>query len=142
MSGPCASWLLCELGVPANADRLKLVRTCVAEAAALGGARQDAIADLVHAADEACQNIIRHAYKGRTDGWIDLRMHRDRDLIRIELLDGAPPVSSEVLEAPQHFQPAQGGMGNVVIRACVEDVSLEPRADGQGNCLTLRKRIS
>ena len=50
---------------PARPERLCDIRHAVAEAVGAVGCPQPVIGDVVLAVDEACQNIIRHAYHGK-----------------------------------------------------------------------------
>lgn len=132
---------LVELRVPARPDRLKLIRGCVSDAGDIAGVSRDCVQDLVHAADEACQNIIRHGYGDAGAGDIDLAMTRGTDRIVLTLTDTAPPAPDTALAPRAATHPERGGMGNQVISACIDDVALTRGPDGRGNQLTLTKWI-
>jgi len=133
---------LVELRVPARPDRLKLIRGCVADASEIAGLSRDGAQDLVHASDEACQNIIRHGYGDTGEGEIALTMTRETDRIVLTLTDTAPPAPDDALTPRPTASPERGGMGTRVISACVDDVTLTRGPDGRGNQLTLTKWIS
>jgi len=142
MTAAAESERIAEMRVPARADRLKLIRAHVHEAAAMAGLSMDAAEDLVHAADETCQNIIRHGYGERGDGDITVTIERRGDAVAITFTDTAPPMPRDVLTAAVAECPERGGMGTHVIRACVDGISLAHGPDGRGNRLTLTKRMT
>ena len=68
-----------QLRFPARAAELKGVRDAVRESVEGCGCSAKSIADIVLATDEACQNIIRHAYRGESDNAIELEVeHQGR----------------------------------------------------------------
>jgi sigma-B regulation protein RsbU (phosphoserine phosphatase) len=141
MSAHAASESLVDLRVPARPDRLKLIRSCVADACAIAGLSRDCTQDLVHAADEACQNIIRHGYGDAADGDISLRITHAHDRVTLTLTDTAPPAPPDAIAPRTSTSPERGGLGTRVISACVDDVALTRGPDGRGNQLTLTKWI-
>ncbi|MGE5545846.1 MAG: ATP-binding protein [Solirubrobacterales bacterium] len=125
---------------PARPDRLCDIRKSVAAAAGALGCPSDAIHDVVLAVDEACQNIIRHAYKG-ADGDIRLQIGRDDHNLVIRLIDDAPPVDvAKVCPRPlDELRP--GGLGTHLMRSVMDEVAFLPPPPGAGNLLQLIKRI-
>ena len=79
--------LLVRLTVPARADRLKLIRGCTEAVALMCGFRAGAAKDVRLAVDEACQNVIRHAYGGDGIGDMELELRRRPDGLGIYLRD-------------------------------------------------------
>ena len=142
MSVPATPAPLFELVVPARPERLRLVRTCVAEGATSADLSEEGCDDLVHAVDEACQNIIRHGYRDGGDGRIEVTLRRWSDSVVVTLSDTAAPVPPEVLRPRACDAPRRGGLGVQVIHACVDQVTVTPRPDGPGNRMTLTKRIA
>jgi anti-sigma regulatory factor (Ser/Thr protein kinase) len=53
-----------ELSLPARSENLKKVRHAVSDFAASLGVPDETIADLRLAVNEACSNVVRHAYGG------------------------------------------------------------------------------
>ncbi|HZP13933.1 MAG TPA: SpoIIE family protein phosphatase, partial [Nevskiaceae bacterium] len=68
--------LLVSQTIQAKASQLRIVRRLVEAAARQGGGTPEFGADLALAVDEACQNIIRHAYGGECEATIQLRVRR------------------------------------------------------------------
>ncbi len=142
MTGAGAGERIAELCVPALPDRLRLIRAHVQEAGALAGLSEDALTDLVRAADEACQNIIRHGYGDSAAGDIVVAVARETDAVALTLTDTAPPMPRDALIPRTAPCPERGGMGTQVICACVDGIELAHGPDGRGNRLTLTKRMA
>ena len=53
-----------KLSLPARSENLRKVRRAVSEFAASIGVADETIADLRLAVNEACSNVVRHAYEG------------------------------------------------------------------------------
>jgi serine/threonine-protein kinase RsbW len=53
-----------KLSLPARSENLRTVRHAVSEFAASLGVAEDTLADLRLAVNEACSNVVRHAYDG------------------------------------------------------------------------------
>jgi sigma-B regulation protein RsbU (phosphoserine phosphatase) len=133
--------LLC-LRVPARAERLKEVRCAVGEAAARCGPGADWVRDVVMAVDEACQNVIRHAYGEGTDGEVIVEIRRRGEAIVIELRDFADPVEAKKIKPRDLDDLRPGGLGTHFMREVMESVEYLVPAQGRGNLLRMVKRIS
>jgi sigma-B regulation protein RsbU (phosphoserine phosphatase) len=123
-------------------DRLKMVRAGVVAAAGACGFGDDDAVDIALAVDEACANVIMHAYGGRGDADIVLDIYRLRGGIRLRVRDFGPPVAPGAIQ-PRPLDAVQpGGLGSHFIREIMDDARLERAADGRGNILDLTKRIA
>lgn len=98
--------------------------------------------DIVLAIDEACQNIIRHAYQGDTDETINLTIGIEKGILHITLQDFAPLVSSDCMKPRELEDVRPGGLGCHFIKEVMDEVSLGPSPTGQGNLLQMRKRLA
>ncbi len=123
-------------------DRLKMVRAGVVAAASACGFDDDAAADIALAVDEACANVIVHAYGSRGDADIDLDIYRLRGGIRLRVRDFGPPVAPDAIRPRPLDAVRPGGLGSHFIREIMDDARLERAADGHGNVLDLTKRIA
>ncbi len=70
---------LLRLAFPSRPSELKGVREAIAAVLDDLDCPEEAVRDCVTAVDEACQNVIRHAYGGDPDGQITLDIRRDGD---------------------------------------------------------------
>ncbi len=125
---------------PARPERLCDIRSAVAQSALDLGCPPEAVADVVLAVDEACQNIIRHGYGG-ADGDIVVQLARDEALLVVHLIDFAPPADpAKVCPRPlDELRP--GGLGTHFMREVMDEVSFLPAPPGTGNLLRMVKRI-
>ncbi|NQV82642.1 MAG: SpoIIE family protein phosphatase, partial [Rhodospirillales bacterium] len=133
--------LLLTLSVPSQADRLTLIRGAVSEAAKFCGCKKDVVRDVVIAVDEACQNIIRHAYGGSPNGEIELKICRGDGELIILLRDFAETIDTSKVKPRDLDDIKPGGLGTHFIRETMDEVEfLAPPLDG-GNLLRLMKRL-
>jgi sigma-B regulation protein RsbU (phosphoserine phosphatase) len=140
VSGDAGGRLL-SLRVPARADQLRRVREAVRECAGGAGAGAECVGDVVLAVDEACQNIIRHAYRGHSGGTIELEIERRGPELVFRLRDDAPAVDPERI-APRDLDDVRpGGLGTHLIRRVMDEARFVPQPEGSGNLLLMVKRI-
>ena len=76
----------------AKAERLSLVRVLVKEMAESVGCCVELSEKLVIAVNEACMNIIQHAYKGDESGEIVFEMLNNEKELHFRLVDYACPI--------------------------------------------------
>ena len=131
-----------DLRVPARADRLKLIRQAVGAAARYMNADHDTVEHIILAVDEACQNVVRHAYGGRDDGEISLKLARDGDDLVVQVVDYAAPANPDLIKPRDLDDIRPGGLGTHLIREIMDDVRFVAPPAGVGNLLQLRKRIA
>uniref|UniRef100_UPI0032203205 ATP-binding SpoIIE family protein phosphatase n=1 Tax=Rudaea sp. TaxID=2136325 RepID=UPI0032203205 len=96
---------------------------------------------LVLVVDEACTNIMRHAYCGGESGTIALRMTRERDMLGFELRDEAPCVDASRIKPRDLSECRAGGLGVAFIDATMDAWHIEGVPGGRGNRLLMRKYI-
>lgn len=125
---------------PARPDQLCDIRHAVAHAAGMLGCSEDVAHDVVLAVDEACQNIIRHAYGGE-DGAIQVQVRRDDGRLVVRLIDFAAPVDCARIEPRDLDDLRPGGLGTHFIRAVMDEVAFLPPPPGAGNMLQLVKQV-
>ena len=94
------------------------------------------------AVDEACTNIIEHAYHGEGVGDITCTCDILRDGIKVVLLDRASPFHPEAMSEPVLNVPLEEvkprGLGIFLMRKMMDDVRFE-QSPGGGNRLTMIK---
>ncbi|MHB8448155.1 MAG: ATP-binding SpoIIE family protein phosphatase [Rudaea sp.] len=132
---------LLDLEFPAQAAQMRGVRAALRHALDAQGVEPELRDRLVLAIDEACTNVIRHAYGGECTRRIALHLARERDMLAFELRDQAPSVDPACLKPRDLSECKPGGLGLPFIAATMDDWKLEPAADGRGNILRMHKRI-
>jgi sigma-B regulation protein RsbU (phosphoserine phosphatase) len=132
---------LLDLEFPAQAAQMRGVRAALRHAIDAQGVSPELRDGLVLAVDEACTNVIRHAYGGECQRRVVLHVAREEDMLVFELRDDAPTVDPGCLKARDLSECRPGGLGLPFITATMDDWKLEPAADGRGNILRMRKRI-
>lgn len=95
------------------------------------------------AVDEACSNIIEHAYGGEGRGNIECTLELCTDEIRINLLDHGKPFDITKVPEPKIDQPLEKrkirGLGIYLMRKMMDEIRFQ--ADPiEGNHLLLIKR--
>ncbi len=133
---------IAQMRIASRPDCLRLVRAVVNEAGNANGCSGECISQMVMAVDEACQNIIRHAYGGDPDGEIVVDIRRQDDRIAIHLLDFADPVDVSKIKPRSLDDVKPGGLGTRFIQECVDECGFLTPPDGAGNCLRLVKIIT
>lgn len=133
--------LLLQRRVPAAAGELRGVRAALRHALDGIGVEPVLRDRLVLAVDEACTNIIRHAYGADCGGDIGLRVLREDATLSFELTDAAPCVDPRRVRPRPLGDCRSGGLGVALIDQVMDDWRIEPMRDGRGNRLILRKRI-
>jgi sigma-B regulation protein RsbU (phosphoserine phosphatase) len=130
-----------QLRFPARAAELKRTRDAVREAVEACGCSAKSTADIVLAIDEACQNVIRHAYRGESDNVIELEIeHRGNGLV-FSLADHAPAIDPSRVQPRDLDDIRPGGLGTHFIRRVMDEVEFQRPASGRGNLLRMVRRI-
>jgi serine/threonine-protein kinase RsbW len=133
------------LTVPGQFEQLAQIAEFVTQAAHEAGLTEDDVFHVEMAVDEACSNIIEHAYADRT-GDIDLACTSSAPgAFEITLHDSGRPFDPDVVGLPKVGPPAdlddlnEGGLGLYFMRKLMDEVRFEI-GTGQGNTLTMSKR--
>jgi anti-sigma regulatory factor (Ser/Thr protein kinase) len=128
-----------ELRIPSDPRLLHIVRAVVGQLAALRGFSEEDTQFIILAVDEACANVIRHAYGGRSDGQIILSCAECEDGIQFLLQDHGAPGDSCAWPERSFDEVRPGGLGLPLIRAVMDHVEFRRKDDG--NELLLAKRL-
>ena len=115
------------------------VRACVREAARAFGFDEGTAMRLVLAVDEACTNIIRHAYKGETEHSIEREMAAHGDTWEVRIRDYGERCPLAQLKGRDLDDLRPGGLGLHFIRQTFDEVNFDQSLE-KGTLLILRKR--
>lgn len=127
----------------ARYESLAAIGEFIAAAAEQAGFNECTAYQVQLAIDEACSNIIEHAYGGEGSGVIECSYHiRDDELVVI-LRDTGEPFEPETVPepnlSPNIEERTGGGLGLYLIRRIMDEVSFDFQSE-RGNVLTLTKR--
>jgi serine/threonine-protein kinase RsbW len=134
-----------RLVVPGRFDRLTDIAAFVTQAARTCGLNDDEVFHVEMAVDEACSNIIEHAYVD-CSGDIEIACRCPaRGQFEVVLRDSGRPFDPEGVPVPEvgavtdldHLN--EGGLGLYFMRKLMDEVRFES-APGQGNTLIMLKR--
>jgi anti-sigma regulatory factor (Ser/Thr protein kinase) len=125
----------------ANLETIPAMMEFVAETAAAFGVHRKRIMHLELAVEEAAANICSYAYE-IPPGEVTVKISRDLELVRIELVDAGVPFDPMAMEAPdiqsELEQRQVGGLGIFLIRRMLDEVRYS--RSGELNILSLAVR--
>ena len=133
---------LLELRFASDPKRLRMVRERVQEVAETAGCTKKLVSDLVIAVNEACMNIMQHAYKGDRSGEIVLEIQNNGAELEVMLTDFAAPVDAETIKPRDLDDIKPGGLGTYFIHEIMDDCSYGHLEGQTGNILTMKKRLN
>ncbi|HVE47576.1 MAG TPA: ATP-binding protein [Acidimicrobiales bacterium] len=132
-------YLCLELALPADARLLATTRRSLAGYLADMGADADEQADVVLALDEACVNVIRHAFPPGSEGSFRVRVELDGATVILEVEDsgrGFSPAEVDLRESRLHDV---SGRGLQIIRALMTSVRLQSPTESGGTRLCMER---
>lgn len=124
-------------------ENLHKIADFVRREARSAGLDEDAVYQVELAVDEACTNIIEHAYGGEGHGSIECQIFTQNRALVIELRDQGRTFNPNAVSEPNFNLPIEQvqerGVGLFLIRKLMDGVNFQfgPR----GNILTLIKNI-
>jgi serine/threonine-protein kinase RsbW len=132
---------LYELTVPARFENLALIGDFISGVARRAGFDEKGVFNLQLACDEACTNVIEHAYGGGP-GQIHIAVTVYPGRIQMEIHDTGRPFDPTTVRMPDLEAPLErretGGLGLHFMRSIMDEVRFE---FGEcGNRLTMVKR--
>ena len=119
-----------ELTFPSDPRYMKMVRALVAAAAEMMGFGEPDINFICLAANEACTNIIRHAYDDDYTKSIELHLETHADRLEITLRDEGRHTSPANIKPRDLEDIKPGGLGVHFIREIMDEVTYTPRVEG------------
>lgn len=147
---PAADQLVPPISEPANTvairlasdpKLLKIVRAGIAHLCDLAGFSEEQRHRATLAVDEACANIIMHAYGGATDKPILITARLIENGIEVVLRDYGKKADIESIKSRELDDIRPGGLGVHLIRSAMDAVVYDNTLP-DGNQLTLKKYLS
>ena len=133
-----------ELKIVSATENLSLVRDFTKTAAEDSGFANDVVAKIVLAVDEACTNIIKHAYKYSVQGEIVITASLENSKFTITLTDSGAHFDSKTIPEPDLEKYAKerkvGGLGMFLMKKLMDEVTYH-NLEGDSNQVTMVKYI-
>lgn len=130
---------------PGRYQSLALIRDFVVKAAKEAGLAQDDVYEVELSVDEACTNIIEHAYRGESKGKIDCWISIEEAGLRIRLRDYGQPFDPSTIVEPRIDVPLKRlktrGVGFFLIKKLMDEMCYESNPTG-GNLMEMFKKKS
>ena len=125
-------------------ERLCEIADFVEDAARACGLSDNQVCDVQMAVDEACTNVIEHAYHGKPDGTIDIVCERRGKDFVVTIQDFGERFDPKKVAHPKTRVPLSargvGGLGLFFMRKMMDRVEFD-FSSRRGNRLTMVKKI-
>lgn len=129
-----------ELRIPSDPAFLRLLRNTIASLCALAGFCRRDSSKIVLAVDEACTNVIRHAYNSQTGKPIFITCEIQTENLVITIVDLGEPADLRSIKSRPLHDIRPGGLGVYIIRSVMDEVRYENLAD-IGNRVVMCKHL-
>lgn len=123
-----------SLALPRDAIGIPMVRRVLGDALRSLGVTEDCVSDILLAASEACSNAVRH---GGPAPRYQVRAAIDDENCDLRVADGGRGLDSIPQQQPSG--DAENGRGLLIMRAVVDELSID--SDDDGTTVRLRKEL-
>ncbi|MCX7876919.1 MAG: ATP-binding protein [Melioribacteraceae bacterium] len=134
-----------QLKIKSKTENLSEVRSFAEKIANQLGFSEDSISKIILAIDEACTNIIKHAYKYDPDGDIIISFSFNGNKLSISILDYGNHFDPDKIPEPDikeyYKQKKSGGLGMFLMKKLMDEV-VYSTTSGSYNQVTLIKYLS
>jgi serine/threonine-protein kinase RsbW len=134
-----------SLHVPSSTENLSMIRDFVKSIGTQSGMGDMEVARLELAVDEACSNVMEHAYDADSTKEVSIRAIVDESSVQIEVIDsgkGFDPAAVEQLNLDELVAAKRtGGLGMRLMKSFMDEVHYEMQP-GVKNELRMVKRLN
>ncbi|MCH7770872.1 MAG: ATP-binding protein [Bacteroidetes bacterium] len=134
-----------EISVKSRTENLSLIRDFVSSKTSDAGLAKDEIENVMLAVDEACTNIIKHAYDSFPDGEIVIKLEYNSDKLLVTIIDHGSTFDPNGIPDPdlqKYYRDGRvGGLGMFLMKTLMDDVKYIT-VPGKYNQVLLSKRIN
>ncbi|MFH1926823.1 MAG: ATP-binding protein [Chloroflexota bacterium] len=131
-----------ELSVTSELDNLASIGQFIADTTRALGLSGDESFAVEMAVDEACANVIEHAYDGKPDGTIEVTCYLEEDRLVVTIRDHGEPFDPASVRCPDTECSLKyrevGGLGLHFMRTLMDEVWFEFDTP-EGNVLRMTK---
>ena len=134
-----------KLVVKSKTENLSKIRAFIQGIASTVGFTNESIDNMILAVDEACTNIIKHAYKSYPDGEIIIKVKYESKKLIITIVDYGKTFMPELVPEPDiqeyYRQHKVGGLGMYLMKTLMDDVKYIS-VPGKYNQVLLSKNLT
>jgi len=134
-----------QLKIPSQSDNLAIIRDVVAKVANRVGFDTDEASKIELAVDEACTNVIKHAYANNSNQMIEVSIKVDQKKLIIIVADKGKGFNPDKIKLPDLNESIKegrkGGLGLCLIKTLMDKVEFEIKP-GSKNQVKMIKYIS
>ena len=133
-----------ELKVKSKTENLSVIRDFISTSAAEARVTPDVVENIILAVDEACTNIIKHAYKSFPDGELIIKTKSTQSRFIISITDFGNTFEPDAVPEPDlqkyYRQKRVGGLGMYLMKTLMDEVKYTS-IPGKHNEVLLSKNI-
>ena len=134
--------IIFEIKAQADPDSLSEIRAIVRSSIEALGCDYHLTQKIVLAVNEACMNIIQHAYSNEVRGEFQLSLKESDDVLYFTLTDNADHIDLESVKSRDLEDIRPGGLGLHFIKEVMDDFKIGHLDGKKGNYLEMVKRIN
>ncbi len=131
-----------ELTVSSSTNNLSEIRNFTETAAAECGFGKEDIGKIILAVDEACTNVIKHAYNYSPEGKITVTAKMQNSKFSITISDKGRSFNPELIPEPNikeyHAQKRVGGLGMFLMKKLMDDVFYKTLPDKKNQVILIK----
>jgi len=133
-----------ELRVKSKTENLSEIRDFVSSNARAAGILEATVENIILAVDEACTNIIKHAYKLSPEGEIIIKINYDNEKFTVTIIDYGKSFEPDRVPLPDlqkyYREHRVGGLGMYLMKSLMDNVEYIS-VPGEYNQVLLSKNI-
>ncbi|MFQ5824234.1 MAG: ATP-binding protein [bacterium] len=118
-----------QLKIPSQTDNLEIIREVVAKVASKVGFNSDEVSKIELAVDEACTNVIKHAYDKNSKKFIEVIIQVDKQKLMVTVTDRGKGFNPEHVKSPnlkEYLEEMRvGGLGIYLMETLMDKVDFE-----------------
>lgn len=134
-----------QLKIKSRTENLSEIRQFIQKHAKEAGISKDVIEDIILAGDEACTNVIKHAYKNHPEGEIVVKVEYSDKTFKIIIVDHGSSFNPDRIPIPDiqksYEEKKVGGLGIYLMKKLMDDVKYVS-IPGKYNQVQLIKNLS
>ncbi len=134
-----------KITVSSSTDNLSRIREFIKTTSEEAGFDKDTANKIVLATDEACTNIIKHAYKNIKTGRIEINISFKNKKFTVSISDSGKHFNSSSVpepDLPRYYQEKKvGGLGMYLMKKLMDEVKYSQQNDKK-NKVTLVKYLT